>query len=753
MRKVTVIALFALVIVLASCTPIVLDETENASVGAVFINEIIAANTHSGADTYYNNYSDWIELYNASDRVIDLSFHYLTDNFNRPQKWEIPQGTVIGPGEYLAFYADGDDIYDHTNFKLSQEGEEVALFNSVGMKVDAVEFGPLAADVSYGRQPDGGKDFYYFSRPTLTAPNTFTGAREFTFAPVTRPSIPGGSYNGPQAIELTTDTPSDRIRFTLDGSIPNEDSTLYTAPLQLESTAVLRVRAFKDGALPGPVLTHSYFIDENISLPVVSISTDPANLWDDDIGIYTKGPNAYPDPPYYEANFWEDWERVINLEYFPPGGTAALNITIGVQIFGGDSKAYDQKSLALFPRDKYGGPVFDYKFFDNKDVTAFKRLVLRTSGQDWAETLFRDAMHHTLVEGRMDIDLQAYTPALLFLNGECWGIQNIREKIDEEYIETNYGFPQDQIDYLYHDNGDVQVKRGDRVHYDAMLAFIETNDMTLPENYEYIKTRMDVGEFLNYNITQLYFVNTDWPGVNVKFWRPRTPEGKWRWILFDTDFGSGLYNTYRHDMMIHITNSIGDAWPNPAWSTFLFRKLLENPEFRDEFIQRFAAHMDTTFSRERVLQMIETMKSRIQPEVHRSHAKWGGSFAAAMKFYFPSTLAEWEAKIDVVREFAINRPIRARQHLSDYFGLDGTFQLTVNVHAPEGGKVTVNGVELPAGHFKGQFFRGVPLRLAAKANPGYRFVQWSGPAGLSGQQDYSSLTLTGDAVITVVFTK
>lgn len=745
--------LIILMIVLVSCTPIVIDETENASVGTVFINEIMAANTYSGIDSYFNNYCDWIELYNAGDRVIDLSSHFLTDNFNNPQKWQIPDGTVIGPGEYLVFWADGEDIYDHTNFKLSREGEEVGLFNSVGATVDYVIFGPQEPDVSFGRKPDGSGGFFYFSQPTLLAANTATGIKEKRFAPVTRASIPGGFYNGAQVVELMSDSPSALFRYTLDGTIPNEDSTLYTGPIPMETTTVLQARSFESNALQGPVLTQTYFIDETITLPVVSIVTDPVNFFDETIGIYIKGPGALPEAPYYGANFWHEWERAINIEYFTPGSTALLNVRTGVKIYGGDSKGNAQKSLALYARNKYGSPIFDNKFFDSREGVSYKRLGLRNSGQDWASTLFRDALHQTLVKDRMDLDLQSYTPAVLFLNGSYWGIHNIREKIDEEYIEANYNLLPDGIDFLYHFDGKIRASRGSNEHYDALMEFMKTNDMSLPENYQYIKTQMDVDQYMNYQIIQHYIANVAWLAENTKLWRPRTGTGRWRWILFDTDFGFGIYTSYHKDMMKHCTAENGPNWPNPPWSTFLFRKMVENPQFNAEFIQRFAAHLDTSFAAERVLQLIEEIKTRIEGEMPRTMEKWGGTLDEMMNLYFPSTLAQWESSIDVMRKFAERRPIYVRQHLNDFYGLDGTVQLTVNIVIPEGGQVLINGVEINAASFKGDFFKGIPLQMEAIANPGFRFVQWSGPTGLNREQGSTEVTLTGDSVITVIFTQ
>jgi hypothetical protein len=742
-----------LILIMASCTPIVIDETGNASVGTIIINEIMARNNSVVVDSFYKNFCDWIELYNAGNEPIDLSTHFLTDNLNRKEKWPIPPGTVIEPGEYILFWADGMDFDNHTNFKLGGEGEEVGLYNSVGVLVDHMIFGAQVADVSYGRKQNDDSTLYYFALPTPGAANTTTAVRDKTPGPPVEFSIAAGFYVGSRVVELSAAGSNAQIRYTLDGSLPNEQSTLYSGPVQLDATAVLRVRTFVAGILPGPVTTGTYLIDDMPALPVVSISTDPANFFDPGIGIYVKGPNAHPEVPYYDANFWNNWERPVNVEFFEADGTRRLNAPGGVKVFGGDSVGNEQKSLALYARGRYGSEFFNYKFFNDKDIEQFKRIALRNSGQDWANTLFRDGMHQSLIMGQMDIDYQAYRPAVLILNGEYWGIHNIREKVDDDYVEANHKVAKDNIDYLFHFDGKVNVGRGDIEHYNAMLAFMEANDMTLPESYEYLKTQMDMNEYLNYQVAQMYWVNTAWLSENTKLWRPRVEGGKWRWMLFDTDFGFGLYESYHINMLEHSTATDGPSWPNPPWSTFLFRKLVENPQFRDDFVQRFAAHLNTTFLLERVLEIMDRVAGNIRTEMPATMDRWGGTLDEMMGFAFPSTLAEWDSNIEVMKKFALRRPVYARQHLIDFFGLSGTFRLTIHTYPSQAGKVLINNVPIPPGRFSGLFFKDVPLALTVAPNEGYRFVRWQGGSGLNPVSTVTSVTLNEDTRIDVIFTE
>lgn len=724
------------------------------SESAICINEILSANASTNIDSYFNDFSDWIELYNSGEDPVDLAGCFLTDDLTNPLKWEIPSYVIIQPGGYKIFWADGEDVYRHTNFGLKMEGGEISLYSSLGVLIDSFAYGVQLPDVSFGRQPDGGPDRFYFGEPTPGASNGTQGV----FPPVTADppdfSLTGGFYTGSQVIELSTISPTAVIKYTLDGSKPTDVSTIYTGLINIDSTTVIRARTFDIDYLPSPVITHTYFIDETVTLPVISIATDPDNLWDNDIGIYAWGDNYDPDhPPYYGANFWEDWERPISLEFYETDGSLGFSLNAGVEIYGGVTVAAPQKSLAIYAKDKYGTDEINYKIFNDKSVNTFKRLVLRNSGQDWPLTMFRDGMMQTLLVGQTDIDYQAYRPAIVFLNGEYWGIYNIREKIDGYYPESNYDIAHNNIDLLNHDNDDVNIMEGDDVHYDSLLDFINTNDMTLTANYEYIETQMDVNEYLNYQISEIYFANEDWPGVNVKFWRPKTADGKWRWILFDTDFGFNIgqgYGEYDCNMLEHATATDGPSWPNPPYSTFLFRKLLENADFRNDFIQRFAAYLNTAFDPDRVIGIIDNLKSNIEPEIPRHSDMWGGQPDNFMGFTSFSDEIEWETNIDVMRNFAEERPFYVRQHIIDYFGLsEEMVEFTLNVSPAGSGKILTNTVAIPGPSFTGPYFKEVPIQLKAVPNIGYRFVAWQGIA--SGPSEEISLFLMGDSTITAVF--
>ena len=598
----------------------------------------------------------------------------------------------------------------HTNFKINADGEEIFLSDGNGVVVDQVNAGSLSADISYGRQPDGWPVWFYFSRATPESSNTSQGFSGITEMPQIQPEA--GFYSGSVQVSISSNEPGATIRYTLDGSLPRDTSAIYIAPLTVDSTTVVRARVFVPGKLPGKAATSTFFINENSVLPVISLSTDPANFFDNEIGIYVLGDSASPNFPYLGANFWKDWERPLHIELFEPDGSLDFTIDGGVKIFGGWSRGFPQKSLAIFARGRYGYNRIEFPIFPELPISSFKSLVLRNSGNDWQSTMFRDALMTRLVK-TLDLDLQAYRPAIVFLNGRYWGIHNIREKLNEHYLASHHGVDPGNVDILEYDGSVIE---GDAAHYQMLQDFLSTHNLSDSANYAFVKKLVDVDNFLTYQVCEIYFDNTDWPGNNIKYWRPRTPTGRWRWFFYDLDFGCGLYDpqAYAHNTLEFATATNGPPWPNPPWSTFLLRKMLESPEFTRDFINRFADLMNTVFLPQRVLQFIDSLQALIAPEIPRHMDRWHG------------ILGDWNQNVTALRTFAALRPQYMRAHIQSKFNLSGSVQVTVQVQPAEAGRIRLNALLLKGFPWNGQYFKGVPVRFTALPAAGYRFVGWQG---------------------------
>jgi len=694
----------------------------------VYINEFLASNITVNTDELFSDYSDWIELFNESDQEIDMTGYSLSDDIIYHGRWLFPEGTTIKAKGFLLVWADGKNIRLHTNFKLNSSGEQVCLTDPFGEIMDSLSYGEQAADVSYGRNPDNWNEWLYFSTPS---PNAVNNTRSHTgIVGKPRCSLPGGFYNGPKSITFLSDLPGSFMRYTLDGSEPSMNSAVYSGPIDVNSTTIIRIKGYCQGFIPSKTVTNTYFVDEgDFMLPVISISAAPADLWDDDIGIYVEGNADCDCGMNLTGNYCcLDWEKPIGIEFYETDGTQAFSVNAGLKIFGsGSRKRIPQRSLSIFARGRYGVSEIDYQLFPDKPINEYTSFILRSSAHDWIKTMFRDALIQYLSVGYMDLDIQAYRPAIVFINGEYWGIHNIREKLNEDYLASNHGVDPDNVDILERDSWIVE---GDNIAYEQFLDFVSTHDMTVAENYIYAKGKIDVDEYIDYLILHIFSAKSDWPSNNIKFWRPRKEDGIWRWMAYDMDFGFGLdterfhMGTYDHNMMELVTDPNGDTWNNPPWSTLLIRKMLENPEFRDDFIQRFSNHLNTTFETQRVLDLIECFKARIEPEIPRHIDRWGGTYALELGYVFES-LDEWDDNIEVMREFARKRPDIMREHLMGVFGLSETVDLTVTRSDKNGGFVKINNIPVMDSCFTGTYFKDIPVTLKALEKYGYAFAGWT----------------------------
>jgi len=691
----------------------------------VRINEIMASNTNTIPDPQFGEYGDWVELYNADTVDADISGYYLTDIFSQPQKWRLPlTGVIIPANGYLIIWCDDHNTGLHANFKLTANGEMVGLYSASGAIVDTVTFPAQTSDISYGRYPDGDNHWFNFFPATPGTPNFESNIT--SRCPEPEISLQGGFFSSSVTVSLSTSMAGSEVRYTLDGSEPKENSLLYSAPITIDSTRVLRARTFKLQSLPSKTVTNTYFINVQTDLPVFSLSTDPANFFSDTAGIYVAGTNGITGYCSTSPRNWnQDWERPIALEFFENDKSRAFRVNAGVKIYGGCTRLYPEKSLAIYMRDKYGDSKIFYKIFKDSYLYEHNNLVLRNAGQDWYRTMVREGMISALLKGKMDVDQQEYRPSILFINGQYWGIHNIREKLNEHFIEYHYNIPETELDLIEYSKV-PEIKCGDSVAYLEMYNFLKDHDISIDANYEIAKSMIDINQFIDYNVAEIYAANGDWPANNVKLWRERKPGAKWRWLLYDLDFcyngnSKGMYNTNTLGYAIDSTNTIST---NPPWATMIFRRLMTHPEFRNEFIQRMAAHISTTFDYNRTLGLIDSVKQLIATEIPKHKSRWPNSISFG---------ATWDAQVELIREFAYLRPGYMRGFFNEKFGLPGSYSVHLTSNDSTAGRVIAHTVPM-AWNTKPVFFKGVPLKLWAMPNPGYRFIRWEGYLNQPGEK-------------------
>lgn len=681
----------------------------------IVITEAASANTtFADAD---GDTSDWLELHNTTSSAINLKGWTLSDNPDKPYLWTFPDVTLAADA-YLVVWASDKNLTApqlHTNFKLSSDGDLLVLSDAAGKEVSRLLASGVPGSYSAGLSSTGENG--YFTTPTPGAANT---GDWFKGLITTRVGFSkAGGENSQGTVELTGAATGQTIRYTLDGTVPTAKSPVYSGPISVRDATVIRARLFRDGFVPSTTASRTFLPGETHDLPVVALVTDPENLFDEDTGIYVFGDTYEDKEPYFGANFWEDWERDIHFTFYEADGALGTAFDAGVQIFGGWSRAHDQRSLALFARSRYGVDEFVYPFFPDLPYDEFQGLVLRNSGNDWMRAMLRDAVLTSLMEGS-GLDYPAYQPTAAYLNGDYWGIYDLREKVNEHFIASKHGVDADDIDLL---EGNALVVEGSNTAYMQLMQRVQQQDLTLPANYALVEGEIDIQNYITYQVAQIYFNNTDWPGNNIKFWK--SPETKWRWILYDVEFSFGLYepDEYAANALEFATEARGPSWPNPPWSTLLFRRLLTNASFERQFINTFADSLNQRFLPQRVLQRIDDYAAPVAAEIPRHYDRWQLSEEEAR------TAQDWLDDLELMRDFARLRPGYMWQHLSDFFALAEPVTVTVDIADTSAGQVRLNSLFIASASWSGQYFPGVPITLVAEAKAGYRFSHWGTDTG------------------------
>ena len=593
----------------------------------------------------------------------------------------------------------------HTNFKLST-AETLYLYDDNGVEVSSIAIQNTPPNVSLGRRP-GDQEVVLYSPTTPGHPNGQNGFAGYVEGGISF-SNDGGTVS-PMSLTLSTDDDEAIMRYTLDATIPDENAQVYTQPLDITTNTVVRARLFKQGYIASATSSRTYIIDNTHSLPIMSLVTEPANLFSDATGIYVLGDGDFEDYPFMGSNIWEDWERPVNVSFSEPDGTR-INFDAGVKIFGGWSRAQDQRSFSIFARGQYGTPEIDYPLFPDNPYDKYQAFVLRNSGNDFLRTNIRDAALTSLMNGS-GIETQRYRPVATYINGQYWGFYNMREKVNEHYLASKRGVATDDIDLI---GPSGSLIHGSADDFNSMMEYLGSNTLISQSNYNEITAQVDIDNFIMYQLAQIYFGNTDWPGNNIKLWKPKA--GKWRWILYDTDFGFGIWNAYGYfdNTLNFALESNGPDWPNPPSSTLLFRRLMENLTFRNKFINQFADELNSRFLPNLVEEHIESVALEVSSEIQNHFNRWGGDVG----FH--------NSQLENMKRFGRLRPIQVKSHIKSEFNLPADHIVTLQVNNIAQGYIKVNSLSINVPSWSGDYFENVPITVRAIAKPGYVFSHWIG---------------------------
>ena len=596
----------------------------------------------------------------------------------------------------------------HAGFKLSQKGGCLYLVNADTAIVDSVSYPevPAGKTWNHGALENGTEGFGYaepspYGKPASpVVPSRSLPVDMYVELP------PSGFYSENFSVTFPDNV---LVRCEKGGLAPTPQSPVITT-LQVHSTMTLRCAVFTEGELPGDELVRTYIMESAPTIPAVFLTADPNSLFDPDSGIYMEGNFAQSKEPHYGANYWLDKEVPVFVELVEPGTNApAFGKNAGLKIFGNYSRQNDKKSVAITFREKYGDSRLKYALFpDFPELNKFKVFLLRNNGSNYGNDYIRDRLASSVSEG-LGVDYQRGRFAVVYYNGEYYGIHSIRERSTEYYFETHYGLDPNEIDLLKADNS---VSAGSAVDYVALMDWIEGVSLENEENYAYVASQIDVSNFISYMQTEMYANNRDWPSNNLKKWRSNNPKTPWKWFLYDLDFGMGNeYSEYTNNIFEFATAEDGESWPNGPESTLLLRKMLENEGFRAAFVNRMAVLLQMNFESSRVLARIEQMMKEIDAEIPRDQKRWGLSATRMTR------------QLNSIKNFAKERPGVVYDELREYFELGNAAPVTLSVNGP--GSILVHGLRLDASPLTVNFFEGFPVEVSATPSAGGVWAGWS----------------------------
>ena len=707
----------------------------------VLINEFIASND-TGLTDENGEFEDWVELYNAGSTTVDIGGYYFSDDVGEPDLWQIPNNapaeTSIAPGGYLILWLDKDtnDGVLHINAKLSGSGEDVVLTAADGTTIlDSHTYGQQMADVSEGRLTDGSPLFAFFTSPTPNESN----AESTGTSPSPILSMEGGLYQEGITVELSTSSPAS-IYYTTDGSFPDQNSNFYNGPLTISTPTPIRARAYAAGLNASGIVTETYLIGVSHAYPILAVAGNPEEFFNETIGIF--------------GNILEDIEINVNVEFYEPDGTLGFNQVVEAELTGTSSAGNAQKSLSLKAKGSLGNSKFEYPIFPDEDLTEYRALTLRNSGNDWVSTGFRDAAASSLIRDLSDTDdlisapkinYQAYRQSILYLNGEYWGTYNLRERPDKRYIRNHFDLDDDEID-LIENLG--EVKEGDLVNWLALQDFLANNDFSNEANFTTLKNWVDLDEYMDYVIFNLFIDNQDWPGNNNRRFRERVAEGKWRFLSYDLDFSFGLFTSQGWDTgyagdnsLDRLMNPIPYENPNPEWSSRLFIQLLENENWRHDFINRTADQLNVLYTSERISGRIDAFLASYAPEIDQQQVRW-------------ANLYNQDASAEKMRSFGnLRQGILQQHYLSAFTDIQNVVELSLSTQPAGAGSIEFSTLNIDeeddANAWTGQYFTGIDIPVKAVAKPGFVFKNWTGIS--SSTQDVINVNLSQISSLTAVF--
>lgn len=618
----------------------------------------------------------------------------------------------------------------HTTFKADKDGGAIYLVNQEGGILDSVRYNATPATATWAKNSAGA---WGIADPTPYGETV--GDVSATQASSGNETVPPSGFYS-QAVTVTLPQGS---RCATGGAEPTENSSPVTQSMNITSTTVLRCITYANGSYKSEMLNRTYVFEQQPSLPVLFVTTDPLSMFSPDSGLYMTGNNAQAMDPHKGANYWSNRELPVYLELVEKGAKApGFGIKGDFKISGQYSRAKEKKSFSVTFREEYGAKRLKYTLFpDNPELTKFKAFSIRNFGNNCGNDYLRDRMGTAVSEG-LGVDYQRGRYVIVYYNGAYYGIHDMRERNNEYYYETKYGLDANDIDLIDANN---DASSGSSADFEDLMAWLQSNSLNTEANYKHVADQIDIDNFINYMQTEMFVNNRDWPHNNMKKWRVASQKTKWKWFLYDTDFGFGTnYSMDNTNIFSYVTKSGGTnmmggfgAGGSSGESTLLMRRLLEYLPFARAFVNRFCVLLVTQFNSERLLKMINDLQSQVESEMARDQEFWGFDVAGM------------ENDLATIKNFAQTRQEKIAAEMETYFSLTGKSPLTISASGP--GIVLVEGLPLNTASVTANFYSNVAVTLSVQEGVGGVFTGWC-----DGVTDRTRMVTPGEVTsITAVF--
>ncbi len=641
----------------------------------VVINEYSCSNINGPTDAFGQR-EDWVELFNTSASAMNLAGYFLSDDKYTPQKWAVPSAVNIPANGRIMVFCSNRNLVSgtqlHPSFSLTQmKGEYFVLANPSGVIIDSVHLIPTQANHSRGRKTDGFNQWGVFDTPT---PNVANVGAKNAYASKPIFSVAPGFYTTNQSLTISSPDPNVQIHYTLDGSLPNIGSPVYTVPISISATKVIRAYAISSDPLILPSFneTNTYFINEVIAptMNIISVAGDYNGMFG----------NSFPQTNT-SCEFFEFTSHLFKFEF---EGMAHKH--------GNDSWWYPQKGFRIYAKDEFGYDwAMKYKFFNNSTRDTFSEIILKAGASDnyngngGPSCHLRDAFVHTLsLKYGLDLDQRRYSPTVVFVNGQYWGIYEIREKVNGDYFDYYYGQSNsDKVDLLSYWGG-LQIRSGSDTGWNNLYNYIIANNMAIQANYDHVSNFLDLKSFITYFIYNTWLVDTDWLNWNTMWWRGRKGQGvKWRYALWDEDNVLALGQNYTG--MGTVTYENDPCQPFTLFQnnssikhTDMLVRLMNNQSFNELYRKTFLEMLDGPLDCAHAIPHLDSMINIIQPEMQRHCNRWGGVYST------------WQSNLAFLRTQILGRCQVIAQKLDSCMQLNPQ-KLFLNVQPAGSGTVSING--------------------------------------------------------------